>query len=127
MIADWFNGQPFYLQCYCSELVKALKKQNFITKAIAVKVKDLMLESKDISFFDNLVHRDDKDGIDLAYNIAKVSGLAGNYVAVDKLRLNALQLDKLETLSKRGVIQYKKAEKKCRIVIPFFNEWLINH
>ena len=128
-IANWFNGQPYYLQCFCYNLVdyiNKIQKQNFVTMAVAEKVKDEMLKSKDISFFDNLVNKEDKDGIDLLLKIAKAAtDVPGRYILIDNLQLTDFQLAVLEKLAEKGVIDYKKAEKKCRIVIPFFNEWLI--
>ena len=127
MIVDWFNGQPYYLQSYCSRLVNYIneeQKQNYITAAIAKKVKDAMLKSVQLDFFDNLVRVDEAELLEVLLKIAQASDTPGSKVRVDRIHINDKHKDALEKLATRGVIDYVKAEQKCSINIPFFHEWL---
>ncbi len=127
MIVDWFNGQPYYLQTYCSKLVNYIneeQKQNYITAAVAKKVKDNFLMSAKLDFFDNLVRVDETDLLEVLLKIVQASDTPGSNVRVDRLDINESQKLALEKLSTRGVINYLKAEQKCCIKIPFFHEWL---
>lgn len=127
MIVDWFNGQPYYLQTYCSRLVNYIneeQKQNYITAAVAKKVKDAMLTSVQLDFFDNLVREDETDLLEVLLKIAQASDTPGSKVRVDRLGINDKYKDALEKLATRGVIDYVKSEQKCYINIPFFHEWL---
>ena len=127
MIVDWFNGQPYYLQTYCSKLVDYInkeQKQNYITAAVAKKVKDLMLTDVKLDFFDNLVRLDEKDMQEVLLKIAQASDTAGTKIHIDRLHLDENQKNILEKLATRGVVDYSKSEQKCCITIPFFHEWL---
>ena len=127
MIVDWFNGQPYYLQTYCSRLVNYIneeQKQNYITAAVAKKVKDAMLTSVQLDFFDNLVRVDETELLEVLLEIARTSDTPGSKVRVDRLHINDKQKGALEKLATRGVIDYAKSEQKCSIKIPFFHEWL---
>ncbi|RGH90925.1 ATP-binding protein [Ruminococcus sp. AM27-11LB] len=128
MIVDWFNGQPYYLQTYCSRLVNYIneeQKQNYITAAVAKKVKDAMMASVQLDFFDNLVRADETDLCEVLLKIAQASDVPGSKVRVDRLCIDGKYKVALEKLANRGVIEYIKAEQKCRILIPFFHEWLM--
>lgn len=125
MIVDWFNGQPYYLQSYCSRLVNYIneeQKQNYITAAVAKKVKDAMLTSVQLDFFDNLVRVDETELLEVLLRIAQASDTPGSKVRVDRLHIS--DVGALGKLATRGVIDYVKAEQKCSINIPFFHEWL---
>lgn len=127
MIVDWFNGQPYYLQSYCSRLVNYVneeQKQNYITAAVVKKVKDAMLTSVQLDFFDNLVRVNETELLEVLLKIAQTSDIPGSKVRVDRLHINNKDKDALEKLSTRGIIYYIKAEQKCSIKIPFFHEWL---
>lgn len=127
MIVDWFNGQPYYLQTYCSRLVDYIneeQKQNYITAAVAKRVKDAMLTSVQLDFFDNLVRADEAELIEVLLKIVQASDTPKSNVRVDRLDINDKYKVALEKLATRGVINYMKAEQKCCIKIPFFHEWL---
>lgn len=127
MIVDWFNGQPYYLQTYCSRLVNYIneeQKQNYITAAVAKKVKDAMLTSVQLDFFDNLVRVDEIELLEVLLKIAQASDTPGSKVRIDRLHISDKHKDALKKLATRGVIDYMKAEQKCCINIPFFHEWL---
>jgi putative uncharacterized protein (fragment) len=130
MIVDWFNGQPFYLQSYCNELVDYInenQKQNFVTIAIAKKVKDVFLSKKELDFFDNLVRKDETIFFNVLLKIAQSSDSLGEKVKLKRLNLSKEEEQALEKLETRGVINYIKSEQKCSIKIPFFHEWLRCH
>ena len=127
MIVDWFNGQPYYLQTYCSRLVNYIneeQKQNYITAAVAKKVKEAMMTSVQLDFFDNLVRVDETELLEVLLKIAQASDIPGSKVRVDRLQISEKHMPALEKLTNRGVIDYIKAEQKCCILIPFFHEWL---
>lgn len=127
MIVDWFNGQPYYLQFYCSGLVNYIneeQKQNYITAAVVKKVKDAMLASVRLDFFNNLVRVDEAELLEVLVKISKASDTPGSKVRVDRLDINEKHKEAMEKLATRGVIDYIKADQKCSINIPFFHEWL---
>lgn len=130
MIVRWFNGQPYYLQTYCDKLVNYLngeQRQNFVTAAIAIKVKNQMLSETHEDFFDNLIQSNETDLFDAVLAIAKEAGLASDWAKQARLPVCICSERILDKLDTRGVIEYKKAEQKCRILIPFFQEWLLSY
>lgn len=127
MIVDWFNGQPYYLQTYCSRLVDYIneyQKQNYITTAVARKVKDMMLGSVQLDFFDNLVRSDETDELEVVLKLAQASDIPGSKININRLQLSEEQIETLGKLANRNVVDYVQSEQKCGIVIPFFHEWL---
>lgn len=127
MIVDWFGGQPYYLQTYCSKLVNYINEyqhQKYITAAIAIKVKELMLSEVKIDMFDNLVRSNESDLLNLLVKIAHASELNDQKIKVSRLELSDDELGCLEKLSIRKVVEYTKNDGKCKILIPFFHEWL---
>lgn len=127
LIVDWFNGQPYYLQSYCSRLVDYIngeQRQNYVTTAVAQRVKDRMLAEVQNDFFDNLVRKDEEDLLEIVRKIAQASDTPEARIKVERLMLDDRQLEMLDRLAVRGVVDYTKADQRCRITIPFFYEWL---
>ena len=127
MIVNWFNGQPYYLQTYCSILVNYLnahQQQNYITNAIAIRAKDQMLQTVRLDFFDNLVNAGEEDYLKVLVAIAKNTEHIDGWVRLARMNLPAGSDAVLQKLNDRGVVEYNKAENKSKISIPFFQEWL---
>lgn len=124
MIAEWFSGQPYYLQTYCVKLVDHInenEQQNYITKAIAKKVKDDMISNCRIDFFDNLVQKNEPEFMEVLCQIIKFSNKPKE-VKIEDLELSSSQKEDLKKLITKGVIE--KSDQKCWIKIPFFHEWI---
>ena len=121
-IADWFNGQPYYIQTYCKKLVDYLnsKKANYVTEAVAEDVQNLMLEDSRIDFFDNLVDKDDTT----SWNILKKKIASSDVedVPVDISSLSEDEKTALDKLTDREVLTQKQG--RYSIKIPFFREWI---
>lgn len=124
MIAGWFSGQPYYLQTYCVKLVDHInenEQQNYITKAIAKKVKDDMISNCRIDFFDNLVQKNEPEFMEVLCQIVKFSNKPKE-VKIEDLELLSSQKEDLKKLITKGVVE--KSDQKCWIKIPFFHEWI---
>lgn len=133
LIANWFYGQPYYISVYCKRMVEHMKAthKNYVTNAMAEKIKNEMLLSSTISFFDNLINAGDIDmtseadlrnlpAYKLLYNIAY---LTKNSEWANIEDIDIQDKDKLiEDLINRSVIERRKG--RCRIYINFFKEWL---
>ena len=121
-IADWFNGQPYYIQTYCKKLVDYLnfKKDKSIAMAVAEKVKkDLFGEADKMQLFDNLVDKDDKDSWNILKKIAKSDV---DDVPLDLSALSDSEKTALNKLVVRDVVNEK--QDRYQIKIPFFREWI---
>ncbi|SEL92458.1 hypothetical protein SAMN04487770_12110 [Butyrivibrio sp. ob235] len=127
LIASWFFGQPYYIQLYCDRLVKQMNidKRIRVTNALAEKVKLLLLEEADISLFDNLISKGDNSGTEReCYEILQeIAHLTKNSEWAELDELHSQNKDILiDDLINRAVV--KKQANKCKILIPFFREWL---
>ena len=121
-IADWFNGQPYYIQCYCRRLVEYLnlKKENYITTAVAEKIKkDLLDEANTMQLFDNLVEKDDFNSWNV---LKKIAGSDVEDVPLDLASLSDSEKAALNKLTVRDVVNTKQG--RYQIKIPFFREWI---
>ena len=130
MIAEWFHGQPFYIQSYCVRLVDQMNQDRKVrvTNALAEKVKRIMLEEEDKSKFDNLYSRGDESGTeDECFEIlSQIAALTKNSEWADAEELHSPNLGELMAdLTERGVVERMGARVKIRIT--FFKEWLNLH
>ena len=130
MIAEWFHGQPFYIQSYCVRLVDQMNQDRKVrvTNALAEKVKRIMLEEEDKSKFDNLYSRGDESGTeDECFEIlSQIAALTKNSEWADAEELHSPNLGELMAdLTERGVVERKGTKVKIRIT--FFKEWLNLH
>lgn len=130
MIAEWFHGQPFYIQSYCVRLVDQMNQDRKVrvTNALAEKVKRIMLEEEDKSKFDNLYSRGDESGTeDECFEIlSQIATLTKNSEWADAEELHSPNLAELMAdLTERGVVERKGTKVKIRIT--FFKEWLNLH
>lgn len=133
LIANWFYGQPYYISVYCKKMVEHMKAlhKNYVTNAMAEKVKNDMLSSSTISFFDNLINAGDIDSstdnelkslptYKLLCNIAFLTKNS-EWANIDDIDMPGRE-QLIEDLINRSVIERRRG--KCRILINFFKEWL---
>lgn len=128
-IYRWFNGQPYYLQRYCKRLVEAMNDHHYsyITMAIAQDQKDKLIQEEKDSFFNNLIEKGDQISLDIVSRIAHSRDQIDGWVRMDSLHLTEDEMKLFNRLVHREVIAYKASTKQCRIIIPFFKDWLIEH
>ena len=120
-IADWFNGQPYYIQTYCKKLVDYLnyKKEKYVTVAVAEYVKNSMFEDSGMAFFDNLVYEKDENSWSV---LKKIACYDVEDVPLDLASLSDSEKAALTKLTDREVIT--KKQDRYQIKIPFFREWI---
>ncbi len=121
-IADWFNGQPFFIQKYCKKLVKYLdlEHESYITLAVAENVKNELLSEFMDSDFDNLVYQEESE--DFWNVLKKIASSDVEDVPLDLSTLNDAEKYALAKLTDRDVIT--KKQDRYQIKIPFFREWI---
>ncbi len=126
-IVDWFNGQPYYIQTYCNKLVNYLNEhqQNYVTAAIANQVKEILLEEKEIDFFDNLVVQNEEPLWQLLKKIAIQTQQKDGWINIATLECSQYESNNLEKLINRKVVV--KDHERCKIIIPFFKDWLVKN
>lgn len=133
LIANWFYGQPYYISVYCKKMVEHMKAthKNYVTNAMAEKVKNDMLMSSTISFFDNLINagdiemnsEDELKNLPTYKLLCNIALLTKNSEWANIADIEIKDKEKLiEDLINRSVIERRKG--KCRIYINFFKEWL---
>ena len=124
-IADWFNGQPFFIQQYCNKLVEYLhtNKENYIPMAVAEHVKNEMLAECREASFDNLVYAKEGETCDADWTVLKkIASSDVEDVPVDISSLSEDEKTALDKLTDREVLT--KKQDRYTIKIPFFREWI---
>ncbi len=133
LISNWFYGQPYYISVYCKRMVEHMKQSHktFVTNAMAEKVKNEMLTSSTISFFDNLINAgdietsadDELKTLPTYRLLCSIAYLTKNSEWANIDDIDVPEKDRIiEDLINRSVIERRKG--KCRIYINFFKEWL---
>lgn len=133
LISNWFYGQPYYISVYCKRMVEYMKAshKNYITNAMAEKVKNEMLSSSTISFFDNLINagdiemstEDELKSLPTYKMLCSIANLTKNSEWANLDDIDMPDKEKtIEDLINRSVIERRRG--KCRIYINFFKEWL---
>ena len=133
LISNWFYGQPYYISVYCKRMVEHMKAshKNYVTNAMAEKVKNEMLMSSTISFFDNLINagdietstEDELKSLPTYKLLCSIAYLTKNseWASIEDIDIPEKERI-IEDLINRSVIERRKG--KCRIYINFFKEWL---
>ncbi|MBE5825842.1 MAG: hypothetical protein E7307_04310 [Butyrivibrio sp.] len=127
LIADWFHGQPYYIQLYCRRMVDQMNVDHrvLVSKALAEKVKQAMLEEENEDLFDNLISKGDESGTEReCFDILKqIASLSKNseWASIKDIEIEGKE-ELIQDLINRAVIV--KHGDKCRILISFFKEWL---
>ena len=125
-IAEIFNGQPYYIQMFCSELVDRINdelKQDEITLAFVEYHLSKFIKSKRKDFFDPLVPYKDTKTFELLTRLSKNSEVFEDiFLNKDSIREDDKII--LRKLHDNKVIEYSQNANTIKFIIPFFQMWL---
>lgn len=125
-IAEIFNGQPYYIQMFCSELVDRINnelKQDEITLAFVEYHLSDFIKSKHKDFFDPLVPYKETETFELLTRLSKNSEVFEDiYLKKDSIREDEKII--LRKLHDNKVIEYSQNANTIKFIIPFFQMWL---
>lgn len=125
-IAELFNGQPYYIQIFCSELVNLINselKQDEINLAFVQYHLSNFIKSKRKDFFDPLILSKDTKTFELLTRLSKNSKIFEE-IKLDEISITENEKVTLRKLHENKVIKFSDNSHSIKFIIPFFQMWL---